>query len=281
MSCLFLTFSSYAHDFEVNGIYYKVINTANKYVGVTYEGSYSDMEPNYFGKIVLPSSVSYKGTDYTVTAICTDCFTDCSEMTEITLPETLTSIGGYAFDGCSSLSQITIPKSVKYIGDSAFTGCTKLKSLTLPEGIKTIDYCTFEGCSSLLSVSLPATIVEIDGTAFTNCESLTEIDCYATNPPEVIGSLGVQNPENLKIHVLKNAVEKYSSTTPWNEYTIIGDLDLAGSLKEIISNESGIDKSYIIFDTYGRQVKAAEEDLMSGIYIVVYSDGRTKKVMGK
>ncbi len=73
--------------------------------------------------LVLPDSVTSIG-EYA--------FYNCSSFTSITIPDSVTSIGSYAFEYCSSLTSIEIPDSVTSIGSSAFRGCTKLESITLP-----------------------------------------------------------------------------------------------------------------------------------------------------
>ena len=76
-------------------------------------------------------------------------FQNCSSLTNITIPNRVTSIGGYAFNYCSSLTNITIPNSVTSIGSSAFSGCSSLKNITIPNSVTGIGYSAFEDCSSL------------------------------------------------------------------------------------------------------------------------------------
>jgi len=80
-------------------------------------------------------------------------FTNCSNLTEIILPNTVTGIGDTAFKGCSSLTNITIPNSVKNIGGSSFQDCTSLTSITIPGSVTTVWYNAFAGCTSLTSVT--------------------------------------------------------------------------------------------------------------------------------
>ena len=100
---------------------------------------------------------------------------DMSVLASITIPNSVTSIGGGAFSGCSSLTSITIPNSVTSIGDWAFRSCTALTSVTIPNSVTSIGSYAFYGCSSLTSVTIGESVSEIGNSAFENCTSLTSI----------------------------------------------------------------------------------------------------------
>jgi len=99
-----------------------------------------------------------------------------SSLTEISLPDTLTSIGESSFDGCSALKKITIPKKVNKIGSCAFRDCSGLTSIEIPSGVTTIKDWTFMNCSGLRTIKLPASLKSIEEMAFEGCSSLTTID---------------------------------------------------------------------------------------------------------
>lgn len=81
---------------------------------------------------------------------------NCTLLTYVNLPDTLTSIGNYAFYGCTSLAEITLPAGVTSIGLSAFEKCTSLSSIVLPEGLTAIGQGAFARCSALsLVIDLP------------------------------------------------------------------------------------------------------------------------------
>ncbi|MCR5507649.1 MAG: leucine-rich repeat protein [Lachnospiraceae bacterium] len=82
-------------------------------------------------------------------------FENCSNLTSITLPATVTSIEQQAFNGCSSLKSIVIPASLTSLGRRAFDGCSSLGgSITLPESLTSINDYAFEDCTSLSGVTV-------------------------------------------------------------------------------------------------------------------------------
>ena len=110
---LLLSTSAFAHDFEVDGIYYNYLDKTAKTVAVTYKGSSgSSYSYEYTGTITIPSSVTYSGTTYSVTSIGSDTFYYCNGLTSITIPNSITKIGYGAFEYCMGLTSITIPNSV-------------------------------------------------------------------------------------------------------------------------------------------------------------------------
>ena len=139
-----------AHDFEVDGIYYKILSSADLTVAVTYKGNaYYEFDNEYSGKIIIPSTVIYKSKTLSVTSIGYRAFWNCSGLTSITIPNSVTSIRENAFEGCSGLTSITIPNSVTSIGEIAFVGCSGLTSITIPNSVTSIGNYAFERCTSL------------------------------------------------------------------------------------------------------------------------------------
>ena len=89
-----------AHDFEVDGIYYRGTSDYFPYtVEVTYRGKYySSYSNEYTGSVIIPESVTYNSKTYSVTSIGINAFRDCGGLTSVTIPNSVTSIGSSAFE---------------------------------------------------------------------------------------------------------------------------------------------------------------------------------------
>ena len=128
-------------------------------------------------QVTIPSE--YNGIP--VTAIGDSAFKGNSDLTSITLPNSITHIGNEAFFS-TGLREITIPNSVASIGESAFASNNELASVTLSNNITSIANYTFYGCVSLSSITIPKSISYIGQDAFSTCPSLTKINVENGNP---------------------------------------------------------------------------------------------------
>ena len=148
----------------------------SSYTGGTATKQYyygSSTSSTTFSTYYIPTSL--KKVTVTGGNILKGAFYNCSSLTDITIPDSVTSIGSSAFDGCSSLTSITIPNSVTSIGDDAFENCSSLTSITIPNSVTSIGGGAFRGCSSLTSITIPNSVTSIGDDAFYNCSSLENI----------------------------------------------------------------------------------------------------------
>ena len=156
---------------KIGDLYYYLYSTDNT-AAVTSPSSSSD---KYSRDIVIPSSVTYEGTTYSVMSIGYGAFSNCTGITSITIPYSVESIGDYAFYGCTGLTSITIPNSVTSIGSGAFLDCTGLTSITIPNSVTSIGGAAFCDCTGLSSVTIPNSVTSIENSAFSGCTGLTSV----------------------------------------------------------------------------------------------------------
>ena len=127
-----------------------------------------------------------------------------TEITELIIPNSLTSIGYAAFYGCAGLTSITIPNSVTSIGNSAFSGCSGLTSITIGNSVTSIGAYAFTACSGLTSITIPNSVTSIGESAFFRCSGLTSITIG--NSVKSIGDKAFQYCSGLTSITIGNSV---------------------------------------------------------------------------
>ena len=140
-------------------------------------------EVGFDGVAKIVSGVNYKGNSYEVLGIqgyndkekINGAFSNCTKLTAITIPNSITYIGKEAFLGCTSLTSVIIPNSVTNFGKEAFKGCTGLATIIISEGVTSIWAGAFYGCSGLTSITIPESVTSIGMDAFYGCIQLTSI----------------------------------------------------------------------------------------------------------
>ncbi len=234
--------TAFAYDAKIDGIYYEFSGTE---ATVTYFSISSDRNKDaYSGNVVIPESVTYNGTTYSVTGIGQYAFRNCSGLTSVTIGNSVTSIGYDAFLNCSSLTSVDIPNSVTSIGSSAFSGCSSLTSVTIGNSVTSIEYDAFRYCSGLTSVTIPNSVTSIGSSAFsgTHLNSITigsgvlSLGNYALGSPTKVIWLtntppsGYGNAAGTVNYVANNLYTQLSNKT---EYPFLSSLFEVGGVKYV------------------------------------------------
>ena len=239
---------AFAVEAEIGGLWYELVSKTKEATVIQYKNSVK-----YSGNIVIPETVEYDDTEFSVTSIGDGTFSGCWGMTSVTVPGRVTSIGNSAFRDCSSLTSVTIPSSVASIGWSAFYGCSSLTSVkipnsvtsigewafaycgltsvTIPSSVTSIEDCTFYICSGLTSVTIGSGVKNICSQAFAKCTELTDVYCYAEAVPSTnSNAFRDSNIDNATLHIPTASIDAYKAAEPWKSFkTIVG---LEGTMPE-------------------------------------------------
>ena len=124
------------------------------------------------------------------------------------------TIGYKAFFDCTSLTSVTIPDSVTSIGNIAFAGCTSLTSVTIGDRVTSIGKHTFYLCIRLTSVTIGDSVTTIGNGAFVGCSDIDMIICHATTPPKLTPT----SFNKFKILVVPTGCEEVYANSDWGHY---------------------------------------------------------------
>ena len=226
--------SGIKYRLEKTGLVANAWVTSNFYVDDDLMG-----EHNYKGDVVIPETIIYEGTSYTVVGIDAHAFSEfyiehwdegdtyiiCSnDLKSVTIPNSVTSIGNNAFYGCSSLTSVTIGNSVTSIGSSAFSGCSSLTSVNITD-LEAWCKISFSGQESsplsyahhlflngeeIIDLVIPNSATKIGWGLFSNCSSLASV----TIPNSVtnIGSSAFFGCSSLTSVTIPNSVTSIGSS---------------------------------------------------------------------
>lgn len=209
--------------FLYNGLAYRLVdNTTEDVVEVTSGGNVS-------GKVTIPETVEdLNGKKFTVVRIGDSAFSGENDITEVVLPETISSIGEYAFNECRELTNINLPDALTDMGRSAFYR-TNLKEIVVPGGLKKLPDAAFMDNFNTKSVIIKPGVEEIDHAAFAYC-GMQSLELPATL--KKIGFVAFQNCASLVSVSIPDAVVELDNSA-FYECTKLATVSLSSSLTRI------------------------------------------------
>ena len=172
--------------FVAGGVKYKITSIEKKEV-VVVGGQDSNTKQLY-----IPGKIKNGGIEYNVRQIADNAFKNCNELEEVSLPDTIETIGVNAFQNDQKITGLKLPKNIKTMGYGAFGECTGLTEIEIPktlEKVTTYHYGenngAFRGCSNLKEVRFEEGTKKVAEYLFTNCPGLEKITI-----PEGIEKIG-------------------------------------------------------------------------------------------
>lgn len=156
---------------------YALVSTNSSFSGVANIEASVTYEYTYVSGYDDQGAAVYATRNLTapVTSIGYCSFENCTDLTSVTIPNSVIYISGSAFRGCTGLTSVFIPNSVTSIGDLAFNGCIGLTNMTIPNSVTSIGCSAFRGCAGLSTVIIPNSVTSIGERAFQECSGLTNV----------------------------------------------------------------------------------------------------------
>jgi len=173
------------------------------------------------GDVTIPSELDC----YPVRGIGSSAFANCTRLTSVTLPNSVTFISDEAFANCIGLTSMTLPESVGEIGNGAFSGCTNLKTLCLPLSMAGTSYVGNSGVPDTCAVLYGEAWEEVEGVAWSYVveDGKTTVTAGPRQGDVTIPSvLGGQPVTGIGSNAFHNCYRLVSVTIP-DRVTNIGD----------------------------------------------------------
>ena len=143
-------------------------------------------------------------------------------ITNISIPNAVTSIGRYAFRFCTYLKRVQLGNKITVIGYEAFRKCISLSNIILPNSLVEIESNVFYDCETLTNITIPENVSTLGDPIIYSCENLRIVYCKPTTPPTLSGNqepFGYPSSTTVGIiYVPKESVDVYKSKLGWKDY---------------------------------------------------------------
>ena len=249
-----ITLSTFATTFIVDGKKYEVISMIDNTVSLV-QKNYA----GYSGDFIIPEKVVYNNRTFTVISTGYGVFVDCVNLTSLSIPKTVVSIGEQNFNACLKLRSInvdvdnpvykdiegvlysidgtilyvypnmhassySVPKSTKVIAELAFMACWNLRALELNDGLETIEKNGIYYCKELKSITIPQSVTIIEGSFFRT--PLTEVIALNPKPCKANdSSFDNSTYTDANLYVPAGSVNVYSTATGWSNFWTIKEIN--------------------------------------------------------
>ena len=200
-----------AQSFESEGLYYNIIGEGE----VEVVAPPKDSGATYEGVVCIPERVEHGDATYAVVRIGDSAFKD-TDVTDVQIPNTVSSLGNGVFDSALRLANVTLPMGITSVPAAMFEK-TAIKAVAIPDGVTLVGEGAFQTCESLESVFLPSTLQKIEAYGFNGCQQLREIYCLAATPPEATGWAIFLGLSGIDLLVPEESMDEYGEATPWSD----------------------------------------------------------------
>ena len=195
------------------------IDTTKKVKKITVDGTEMELTggvnklPQVMNKTVV--EISYNDLNG-ATNIPNYAFQDCIYLTDISIPDSVVSLGIHIFSGCVNLSKVSLGQNIEIIESFMFRNCTSLTNITIPERVTKINNYAFGGCYILNNVIIPRNVETIGLGAFNDCAALTTMTILATTPPTLANN--AISSTTTTIYIPAGTLSAYQTATNWSSH---------------------------------------------------------------
>ena len=170
-----------------------------------------------------------------IISVCASAFANCTGLTSVTLPNSITELGNAMFYGCTNLRYVNIPENVESIPQDIFWRCSSLQEIKIPEGVSSIGIYAFYYCENLQEIVIPESVKTIGHGAFIRCSQVPSFEI--PSGVKTIESAVFQSCLGMKSFTVHKGLKSVSHSV-FSNCTALTDVYYMGTQKERAKNLS-------------------------------------------